>query len=113
MHTLGFVTNVPEILQISDFVISKPGGAQSTECLYFHKPILMINASGGQEIANYKYFTKNGYGKRFRTSFGLTNEVKHLVNNPKVLKNMQNNMAKNDNRDAMDKLYILCTDLLK
>lgn len=113
VHTLGFVTNVPEILQISDFVISKPGGAQSTECLYFHKPILMINASGGQEIANYKYFTKNGYGKRFRTSFGLTNEVKHLVNNPKVLKNMQNNMAKNDNRDAMDKLYILCTDLLK
>lgn len=113
VHTLGFVTNVPEILQISDFVISKPGGAQSTECLYFHKPILMINASGGQEIANYKYFTKNGYGKRFRTSFGLTNGVKHLVTNPKVLKNMQNNMAKNDNRDAMDKLYILCTDLLK
>ena len=73
----------------------------------------MINASGGQEIANYKYFTKNGYGKRFRTSFGLTNEIKCLVNNPKVLKNMQNNMAKNDNRDAMNKLYILCTDLLK
>ena len=46
-------------------------------------------------------------------TIGLTNEVKHLVNNPKVLKNMQNNMAKNDNRDAMDKLYILCTDLLK
>ena len=113
VHTLGFVTNVPEILQVSDFVISKPGGAQSTECLYFHKPILMINASGGQEIANYKFFTKNGYGKRFRTSFGLTNEVKNLVNNPKILKNMQDNMAKNDNRDAMSKLYVLCDDLLK
>lgn len=113
VHTLGFVTNVPEILQVSDFVISKPGGAQSTECLYFHKPILMINASGGQEIANYKFFTKNGYGKRFRTSFGLTNEVKNLVNNPKTLKNMQDNMAKNDNRNAMSKLYVLCDDLLK
>ena len=112
VHTLGFVTNVPEILQASDFVISKPGGAQSTECLYFHKPIMMINASGGQEIANYKFFTKNGYGKRFRTSFGLTREIKNIVNNPIILKNMQGNMAKNDNKDAMAKLYALCKGLL-
>ncbi len=112
VHTLGFVTNVPEILQASDFVISKPGGAQSTECLYFHKPIMMINASGGQEIANYKFFTKNGYGKRFRTSFGLIREIKNIVNNPVILKNMQDNMAKNDNKDAMAKLYALCKGLL-
>lgn len=113
VHTLGFVTNVPEILQASDFVISKPGGAQSTECLYFHKPILMINASGGQEIANYKFFTKNGYGKRFRTTFGLANEIKNIVNNPKMLEVMQNNMAKNDNKDAMAKLYELCSEILE
>ena len=110
---LGFVNNINDLIYTSDIVISKPGGAQSTECLYFHKPILMINSSGGQEIANYKFFTKNGYGKRFITSFGLTNEVKNLVRNPKILKNMQNNMAKNDNRDAMSKLYILCDELLR
>lgn len=113
VHTLGFVTNVPELLQACDFVISKPGGAQSTECLYFHKPIMMINASGGQEIANYKFFTKNGYGMRFRTSFGLTRGVKNIVNNPESLKKMALNMAKGDNHDAMAKLYELCKDLLK
>lgn len=113
VHTLGFVTNVPELLQACDFVISKPGGAQSTECLYFHKPIMMINASGGQEIANYKFFTKNGYGIRFRTSFGLTRGVKNIVNNPESLKKMALNMANGDNHDAMAKLYELCKDLLK
>ena len=113
VHTLGFATNVPELLQACDFVISKPGGAQSTECLYFHKPIMMINASGGQEIANYKFFTKNGYGMRFRTSFGLTRGVKNIVNNPESLKKMALNMAKGDNHDAMAKLYELCKDLLK
>lgn len=113
VHTLGFVTNVPELLQACDFVISKPGGAQSTECLYFHKPIMMINASGGQEIANYKFFTKNGYGMRFRTSFGLTRGVKNIVNNPESLKKMALNMANGDNHDAMAKLYELCKDLLK
>lgn len=113
VHTLGFATNVPELLQACDFVVSKPGGAQSTECLYFHKPIMMINASGGQEIANYKFFTKNGYGLRFRTSFGLAREVKNIVNNPKILEKMASSMAKGDNHDAMKKLYLLCEDLLE
>ena len=35
IKTLGFVNNVPELLQICDFVVSKPGGAQTTESLYF------------------------------------------------------------------------------
>lgn len=113
VHTLGFVTNVPELLQVSDFAISKPGGAQSTECLYFHKPIMMIKASGGQEIANYKFFTKNGYGLRFRTSFGLVNGVRKIINDPSILKIMRDNMAQGDNHDAMAKLYNLCDGLIK
>ena len=71
------------------------------------------NASGGQEIANYKFFTKNGYGLRFRTSCGLAREVKNIVNNPKILEKMASSMAKGDNHDAMKKLYLLCEDLLE
>ena len=73
----------------------------------------MINSSGGQEVANYKYFTKNGYGRRFRTSWGLNNFVKDIVNNPKILTKMQKNMAKNHNEQAIQKLYELTEDLLK
>lgn len=113
IRVIGYATNVPELLQLCDFVVSKPGGAQSTECLYFNKPILMINSSGGQEVANYKYFTKNGYGRRFRTSWGLNNFVKDIVNNPKILTKMQKNMAKNHNEQAIQKLYELTKDLLK
>lgn len=111
--TFGFVNNVPELLQMCDFVVSKPGGAQSTESLYFKKPIIMINCSGGQEVANYKYFERNGYGKRFKTPLFFKNYFKKISDNPSIIGEMQENMAKNTNNEAMKKLYEIAMDNLK
>lgn len=113
IKTLGFVNNVPELLQICDFVVSKPGGAQSTESLYFKKPIIMINCSGGQEVANYKYFVKNGYGRRFRTSFMFNRFMKNISENPNIIEKMKKNMSKNRNNEAMEKLYKIALQHLK
>lgn len=113
IKTLGFVNNVPELLQICDFVVSKPGGAQSTESLYFKKPIIMINCSGGQEVANYKYFVKNGYGRRFRTSFMFNRFMKNISDNPNIIEKMKKNMSKNRNNEAMEKLYKIALQHLK
>lgn len=111
--TFGFVNNVPELLQICDFVVSKPGGAQTTEALYFNKPIIMINSSGGQEIANYKYFERNGYGKRFRTPLFFNFYFRKISDNPSVIGKMQSNMKKNKNDKAMEKLYKIAMEHLK
>ena len=113
IKTLGFVNNVPELLQMCDFVVSKPGGAQSTESLYFKKPIIMINCSGGQEVANYKYFVKNGYGRRFRTSFMFNKFMKNISDNPAIIEAMKKNMSKNHNDKAMEKLYKIALQHLK
>lgn len=113
IKTLGFVNNVPELLQMCDFVVSKPGGAQSTESLYFKKPIIMINCSGGQEIANYKYFVKNGYGKRFRTSFMFARYMKKISDNPAIIERMRKNMSNNNSDKAMQELYKIIIKHLK
>lgn len=113
IKTLGFVNNVPELLQICDFVVSKPGGAQSTESLYFKKPIIMINCSGGQEVGNYKYFVKNGYGRRFRTSFTFTKYLKEISKNPEIIEKMKKNMEKNKSDKAMEELYKVIIKHLK
>lgn len=113
VRVLGFVNNVLELLDFADFAISKPGGVQSTECLYFNTPILMFNASGGQEIANYKYFEKENYGKYFKTPWKLNNYVKRIGKNPSILLNYKNSMKNNDNDKAMQKMYDLINELLK
>ena len=112
IKTLGFVNNVPELLQICDFVVSKPGGAQTTESLYFKKPVIMINCSGGQERANYKYFVKNGYGRMFRTPQGFIKYLNFLSDYPEVIEKMQKSMSKNNNDKAMEKLYKLANKIL-
>ena len=113
VKTFGFVNNVPELMQICDFVVSKPGGAQSTESLYFKKPIIMINCSGGQEIANYKYFVKNGYGRRFRAAFTFAKYMKAISDDPSIIAKMKKNMSKNNSDKAMGELYKIIKDNLK
>ena len=113
VRVLGFVNDVLELLNLADFAISKPGGVQSTECLYFNTPILMINASGGQEISNYKYFEKKGYGKYFRNPWSLSSYVKKIGKNPNILINYKNNMVNNGSDEAMEKVYNLVSHLFE
>lgn len=111
IKTLGFVNNVPELLELCDFVVSKPGGIQLSECLYFKKPVFMIRHSGGQEIANYKYFEESNYGKYFKTSFGLNKYINNLLKDDNILNNFKNKIIKSTNNDAMNNLYELIKDL--
>lgn len=108
---LGYVTNVPELLQIVDFVITKPGGLQITESLYAKKPVMLINGNGGQENANYRYFVKAGYGKRFRFALSLSNYLKELVKDPELLNHFVEQMKKADSK-AMESLYQIIESLL-
>ena len=112
VRTIGFATNVPELLELCDFVISKPGGIQLTECLYFKKPVFMIRHSGGQEIANYKYFESEGFGKYFKTSFGLNRYIKKLLENEDLLYNYTREIKLNTKNDAMKKLYKLIQEII-
>ena len=113
IRIFGFVTNVPELFELCDFVITKPGGAQSTEALYFKKPAIMINSSGGQEKANMKYFVKNGYGKKFSFPFTFIKYLNKVSKNPDILSEMQNNLNKNTNNEAMKKLFDLANEIIK
>jgi processive 1,2-diacylglycerol beta-glucosyltransferase len=109
----GYVNNVPELLVASDFVITKPGGAQSTECLYFKKPMLFIKSSGGQENYNIKYFTKSGYARFFRHPKKIYKYMIRLDRNITDIKRLYKNLSKADNTKAMKQLYSFSKELLK
>ena len=108
----GFATNVPELLQVADFVVTKPGGAQTTECLYYRKPMIMLRSSGGQENSNVKYITKKNYGKMLWTSWTFANYLNKIANNPKTLDKMNKALSKMNNQDAIDKIYKLAMNTL-
>ena len=71
LKTFGFVTNVYELMDISEIVISKSGGATVTECLEMQKYMVLLPGMGGQENYNAKFVAKNNYGVRIKGLFSF------------------------------------------
>ena len=101
----GFVTNVNELYYISDFVITKPGGAQVTECLLFSCPMLLIKSNGGQEIENRRFLVKKGYAKNVYNKTSFNNNFKELLLNDKLREKMKKKISKIEQNKSMEKLY--------
>lgn len=78
---LGYTNKVPELMAASDFVITKPGGLTSTECLAMRKPMIIINPIPGQEEQNSIYFTNNGTALRTYKNEPIEHVLDIAVNN--------------------------------
>jgi len=100
----GFVTNINEFYEISDFVITKPGGVQVTECLFFNKPMLLVKSNGGQEIANKNFLVRKGYAKNINSRKKF-NKYFSLMLNDNYLEIMKNKISKIDHKSSMEKLF--------
>lgn len=85
---LGYTNKVPELMSVSDFVITKPGGLTSTECLAMKKPMIIINPIPGQEEQNSIYFTNNGTALRTYKNEPLEHVLDIAVNNKRRVEQM-------------------------
>ncbi len=107
IRVLGYITNGPEYLYVSDFVITKPGGLTVTECLCFKKPMVLIRNAGGQERDNYRFLTRKGYAINAVWQLKFRHTVKKLCDNPIHLEKMEHNLEELNKEDAMKKLFAL------
>lgn len=62
INVLGFVNNMHELLEESDLIITKPGGATLFEAIYANTPVIVKSPKVGQEIENAKFIIDKGIG---------------------------------------------------
>ena len=91
---IEFTDKVPELMSISKFVITKPGGLTITEALTSHLPILIINPIPGQEEENANFIEKNGAGIWIKNNDNISRHLKSLYRNPELLINMKQSAEK-------------------
>jgi processive 1,2-diacylglycerol beta-glucosyltransferase len=94
---LGYTNKVPELMAISDFVISKPGGLTTTEILTSNIPFIIINPIPGQEEENARFLLNNGAAVRLFDAEKTTPFLNQLLNNEKrieCMKEMQRYIAR-------------------
>lgn len=60
IKVLPFTDKVPELMSISDLVITKPGGLTVSESLASHLPLIVINPIPGQEEENAEFLENAG-----------------------------------------------------
>lgn len=86
---LKYTDKVPELMSVSKFVITKPGGLTITESLTSHLPIIIINPIPGQEEENASFIENNGAGIWIKQNENIARYLKNLYRNPDLLINMK------------------------
>lgn len=91
VRVLEYTNKVPELMAISDLVISKPGGLTTSESLASNLPMIIINPIPGQEEENAEFLESKGTGIWIRKNDSPYEIFKDLFSNTTKLDNLKNN----------------------
>lgn len=86
-----FTDKIPEIMSISDIVISKPGGLTSSEALASYVPMIIINPIPGQEEENAIFIENNNAGYWLRKHDNIVPVLSSILNDNNKLEIMKKN----------------------
>ena len=89
VRVLGFTDKVPELMNISCLVVSKPGGLTTTESLASNLPMIIINPIPGQEEENAAYLEKNKVAIWIKKGDNIKKILNELFYNPDKMQEMK------------------------
>ena len=90
-NVLSYTDKVPELMSISDIVISKPGGLTTTESLASGLPIIVINPIPGQEEENAEFLEQNGVGIWLKKNDNIKEKLREILSSTEKIKEMKIN----------------------
>jgi len=89
VKVLPYTDKVPQLMSISDLVITKPGGLTTTESLASGLPIIVINPIPGQEEENAEFLEKHGVGIWLKDNDNIEQKLSELFSNTEKMKEMR------------------------
>ena len=110
IKVLPFTDKVPELMAISNVVITKPGGLTITESLASELPIVVINPIPGQEEENAEFLEEKGVAVWIRKHDNPNEILTNLLNNTEKLEQMKQNTHLLANKNSTKDI---CEILLK
>lgn len=94
IKVLPFTDKVPELMAISDLVITKPGGLTVSESLASHLPLVVINPIPGQEEENAEFLESSGCAVWLKKKNNPKEILSNILSNDKILSNMKEQSIK-------------------
>ena len=109
VKVLEYTNKVPELMSISDLVVSKPGGLTTSESLASNLPMIIINPIPGQEEENAEFLEEKGTGIWIRKNDSPYEVLKSIIDNPKKMEKMKENtniLAKKHSTEDICKIIL-------
>lgn len=94
VHVLGFTRNIPELMSLSDILISKPGGLTTTEALLKQIPLVIPFYIPGQEEENVDFLLNHGLAFKTARKYTLRIIVQSLIDHPERLMEIKERMKR-------------------
>ena len=88
---LEYTDKVPQLMSISDLVVTKPGGLTTTESLASGLPIVIINPIPGQEEENAEYLVNHNTAIWLKKDDNVEKIINNLLSDSSKLEEMSNN----------------------
>ncbi len=85
----GFVENVNELMEISEIIVTKPGGITAAEALAKQLPMIIINPIPGQEAKNTEFLLSHGVAVQAEDANDVMLFVDEFLRNPEKLRQMR------------------------
>lgn len=106
VKVLPFTDKVPELMSISDLVVTKPGGLTTSESLASNLPMVIINPIPGQEEENAEFLEEKGIAIWLKKTANSKTVIELLVSNKNKLDSMKQNTKilarKNSTKDICE-----------
>ena len=85
----GFVENVHELMDIAEFIVTKPGGITTAEALVKQLPMIIINPIPGQEAKNTEFLLSQNVAVEAEDANDVMLFVDEFFRNPRKLWQMR------------------------
>ena len=90
---MGFTDQVHRLMACASFVITKPGGLSTSECLAMGVPMILNSPIPGQEERNADYLLEQGAAHKALDGIALAWRVRRLLTEPELLDSMRRRAA--------------------
>lgn len=82
VRVLGYTADMPELLDVADLFVGKPGGLSSSECMAVGLPMAVVNPIPGQETRNSDYLLESGAAVRCNYETTVGTKIDGLLADP-------------------------------
>jgi processive 1,2-diacylglycerol beta-glucosyltransferase len=113
LHLFGWTDNVPELMAVSDLLITKPGGLTAAEALAAGLPMILTHPIPGPEERHVRYLCQNGVALHAKTLRDIPRLVSRLLASPGELGEIQRRAAEWSRPDAAHAIAQVAMALLE